>query len=191
MIIGIPYGSEGPAKVSNGARPCTAQATPFPTSLGAGLQCQLWDTRGLDEAAGTDDRGFMTKIMDKIRILISLQAHDLKETLQSRIKPGTPLILMWCIDATKIDVRVHWQQFHKVYVEYCERKAIPVVVITRGPPRAEWETRYADQLQSLNLGVDVPFGMVRRHRSSQEYSEDSKALKDLISEIINKNNLRK
>jgi len=103
-------------------------------------------------------------------------------------------ILIWCVDASKIDVQDHWKPFRKVYVEYCGRKAIPVVVITRGPPKAtDWETKCTDQLRSLNLGVDIPFRMVRRYKSpsSQEYGEDSKALKDLISELINMNSLWK
>ena len=184
MIIGVPDGSEEAAKVSNDAHPCTTRTTSYSTLLEAGLRCRLWDTQGLNEAAG-NDRGFMTKLADKIRQLASYQARELKETLRDRTKVSIP-ILMWCIDATKIDVPVHWQQFHKVYAEYCGKKAIPVVVITRGSPAAAgWETKCTGQLRSLDLGVDVPFRMVRRYRgpSSQEYREDSKALKDLISEL--------
>jgi len=187
MIIGAPDGSKEAAEVSNDAHPCTQHTSSYSISLEPDLQCQLWDTRGLDEAAGTNDRQrFMAKIVDKIRQLASQQARELRETLRDRTKVATP-ILMWCIDATKIDVQVHWQQFQKVYVEYCDKKAIPVVVITRGPLKAtEWETKCTGQLRSLNLGVDVPFIMVRKYRGSSfpEYSEDSKALKDLIPGLV-------
>ena len=186
MIIGVPDGSAEAAKVSNGVRPCTTQTTVYSTSLETGLRCRLWDTRGLDESVGTNYVWPMAKMMDRIRQLASQQVRELKETLRDRTGVTIP-ILVWCIDATRIDVPVHWQQFHKVYVEYCERKAIPVVVITRGPPRAtDWETKCTDQLRSLDLGVDVPFRVVRMHRgpSSQEYVEDSKALRDLIAELV-------
>lgn len=62
-----------------------------------------------------------------------------------------------------------------------------MVVITREPPkRTGWEVRLTEQLQALRLGVDVPFIMVRWYQSpsSREYVEDSKALRDLISEVI-------
>ncbi|KAF8121737.1 hypothetical protein EV363DRAFT_1362125 [Boletus edulis] len=179
MIIGAVDGSKASANVSNDAHPCTTHTTSYSTTLDTGLRCQLWDTRGLDEAAGAQN--FMSKLVDKIRQLASQQARELKETLRDRTRLAIP-ILMWCIDATKIDVQVHWQQFQKVYVEYCERKAIPVLVITRGPPKVGWEARCTDQLRQLNLGADVPFRMVRRYRStsSPEYGEDAKALKDLI-----------
>lgn len=186
MLTGAPDGSNEAAEVSNDAHPCTQHSLSYPASLEPDLQCRLWDTRGLDEAAGTNDRRFMAKMMDKIRQLGSQQTRELRETLRDRTKLATP-ILMWCMDATKIDVQVHWQQFQKVFVEYCEKKAIPVVVITRGPLKeTEWETKCTGQLRSLNLGVDVPFIMVRRYRgpSSPEYGEDAKALKDLISELV-------
>ena len=68
-------------------------------------------------------------------------------------------------------------------MKYCGIKAIPVVVITRGPPRApDWEKRCTHLLRTLFLGVDIPCRMMRRNRgpSSQEYREDSKAFKDFI-----------
>ena len=181
MIIGVPDDSEEAAKVSNNVKPCTTHATSYSMSLEAGLRCRLWDTRGLNEAAGTNDGWFKTKI----RELASQQARELKKALRVRIRLATP-ILVWCIDATKINSQEYWQQFHKVYVEYCDRKATPAIVITRGPPKGtDWETKCADQLRSLDLGLIVPVRMARKNRgpSSQEYGEDSKALKDLISEL--------
>lgn len=131
----------------------------------------------------------MTKIVDRIRQLASQQARELKETLRDRTRLAMP-ILMWCIDAAKIDVPIHWQQFRRVYMEYCERRAIPVIVITQMPPNATgWENRCNNQLRDLGLGegytVDVPLLRVRKYRntSSPEYSEDSKALRDLISRL--------
>lgn len=183
MILGVPDTSNAGAKVSNNAHPCTTQTTSYSMSLGTGVGCQLWDTRGLDEAAGAQT--LMAKIVDKIRQLANQQARELKETLRNRARVAIP-ILVWCIDAAKVEVDVHWQQFQKVYVEYCERKAIPVVVITRGPPKApDWDVKCAGRLRQLDLGVDVPIRMVRRYRSpsSVECSEDSEALKTLISEL--------
>ncbi|KAH0833070.1 hypothetical protein J3R83DRAFT_12061 [Lanmaoa asiatica] len=196
MIRGVPDNTDGAAKVSNDARPCTTQTTSYSTSLETGFPCRIWDTRGLDEAADTHDRGWMTKIVDRIRQLAFQQARELKETLRDRTRLAIP-ILMWCIDATKIDVPIHWQQFRRVYVEYCERKAIPVVVITRMAPNATgWEDRCSNQLQRLDLGegsntVDVPLLRVRKYkdRSSTEYTEDSQALKDLISRLTSSRNV--
>lgn len=185
MIMGI----DGTAEVSNDARPCTIHTTSYSSSLETGLRCLLWDTRGLDEATDTHG-GWMSKIVDRIRLMASQQARELKETLRDRTRLAIP-ILMWCIDATKIDVSLHWQHFRKVYVEYCERKAIPVIVITRMPLNATgWEMRCNNQLQKLDLGegsnaVDVTLLRVRKYRnaSSLEYKEDSQALKDLISKL--------
>lgn len=186
MIMGIPDGSKGAALVSNDARPCTPHTTSYSILLEEGYRCRLWDTRGLDEAASA--HGFMAKIVDKIRQLASQQASELKETIRNRIKLASP-ILMWCIDASKVDVEVQWHQFRKVYVDYCERKAIPVVVITRGSSKeVGWETKCTDQLRQLDLGagVDVPFTMMRKYRnpSSREYGEDCKALKDFIKGLM-------
>lgn len=182
------------AKVSNDAHPCTPHTTPYSMQLGAGLHCQLWDTRGLDEAVDNRDR-FMAKIVNKIRQLASQQERELKETIRSRTRMAKP-ILMWCIDAAKIDVPIHWQQFRKVYVEYCEERAIPVVIITRMPPKMDgWEPKCRNQLQQLGLGAafghtDVCLRRVRKHRStsSPEYLEDGDALRDLISQLMNQAN---
>ncbi|KAG8213272.1 hypothetical protein J3R82DRAFT_11747 [Butyriboletus roseoflavus] len=190
MIIDMRDGADGAAKVSNGARPCTVHTTSYSTSLGSGLRCLLWDTRGLDEAADTPERGWMTKLVDRIRQLASQQARELKETLRDRTRLAIP-ILVWCIDAAKIDVPIHWQQFRRVYLEYCEKRAIPVIVITQMPPNATgWEKRCNNQLRELDLEegpntVDIPLLRVRKYRnaSSPEYCEDSKALRDLISEV--------
>ena len=184
------------AEVSNDARPCTAHTTFYAMQLGTGLHCQLWDTRGLDEAVDNPDRRFMAKIVDRIRQLASQQERELKETLRNRTRTAKP-ILMWCINAAKIDVPFHWQQFRKVYVEYCDRKAIPVVVITRmALNMTGWELRCRNQLQLLGLGTgsdntDVLLLGVREHRnpSSTEYTEDSEALRDLISRLMKPANI--
>lgn len=191
MVMDKRDGSLGAANVSNDTPPCTMQTTSYPASLETGLRCRLWDTRGLDEAVGTSDRSLIARMLDKIRELASNQTRELRETLRDRTRQGVP-ILVWCIDAAKIEVPVYWQQFSKVYVEYCERRATPAVVITRGPPKgAEWEakwTRCTEQLQGLGLGVEVPFRMVGKYRNpsapGSEYEEDSKALRDFISELM-------
>jgi len=184
------------AEVSNDAHPCTLHTTSYSTQLGAGLHCQLWDTRGLDEAVDNRDRPFMAKIVNRIRQLAFQQERELKETLRNRTRTAKP-ILMWCIDAIKIDVSIHWQQFRKVYVEYCEEKAIPVVVITRMSPNMNgWEPKCRNQLQLLGLGagsgnIDVLLVGVRKHRStsSPEYTEDCDALRGLISQLMNQANV--
>ena len=186
MIRGVLDHSAAAAKVSNDAHPSTGHTTSYRLLLDTGIGCQLWDTRGLDEVAGTQT--FMAKIVDRIRQLANQQARELKEIFRNRTRLAIP-ILVWCIDAAKIDIEDHWQQFHRVYVEYCERKAIPVVVITRGRPKeTEWELRCREQLIQLDLGVDVPILMVRKYRSpsSLEYTEDSRALRDLISKLATK-----
>ena len=183
MIMGVPDGSKGAAQVSRDAYPCTMLTTSYTCLLGTGLLCQLWDTRGFDEV--TYGRTFMAKIVDRIRQLASQQARELKETLRNRTRVARP-ILMWCMDASKIEVDVCWEPLRRVYVEYCDRKVIPVLVITRGLSRQNgWELRCREQLEQLDLGVDVPMLMVRRHRnsSSLQYTEDAQALRDLISQL--------
>lgn len=189
MIIDRPDGSEGAAKVSNDARPCTTQSTSYLISVSlppeADLPCRLWDTRGLNEAVGTND-GWL---ISKFRELVSQQASQLKRAIRDRTNKLAMPILVWCIDATKIEVQDHWNPFRKVYVEYCGKKAKPMVVITRGPSTAtDWEMKCTEKIGLLELGVGVPFIMVRKNRgpSSQEYVEDSKALIDLISKLANR-----
>ena len=183
MIMGVSDGSKAAAKVSHEPHPCTTQTTSHAYLLETGIRCQLWDTRGFDETV--DTRASMTKILDKIRQLASQRARESKDALRNRTRVAIP-ILVWCMDVSKIDVTAHWQQFHRVYVEYCDRKVIPVLVITRGLPRQNgWELRCREQLEQLDLGVDVPMVMVRRHRnsSSLQYTEDAQALRDLISQL--------
>ena len=185
-IMGVPDQSKAAARVSDDARPCTTHTTSYTFSLQTGLRCNLWDTRGIDEALGA--QRLMANLVDRIRQLATQQARELKETLRNRTRLAIP-ILVWCIDAMKIDLEVYWQQFRKVYVEYCERKAIPVVVITRGPPKkTEWELKCREELKWLDLGVDVPILMVRKYHnpSSLEHVEDSRALRDLISKLATK-----
>ena len=78
MVIGVPDGSRGAARVSNDVKPCTMHTTSYSTSLEAGLRCRLWDTRGIIEVAGTNDRGLGTRI----RQLASQQARELKPTFR-------------------------------------------------------------------------------------------------------------
>lgn len=184
------------AEVSNDARPCTTHTIPYPTQLETGLHCQLWDTRGLDEAVDNHDRRIMAKIVDRIRHLAHQQERELKETIRNRTRTAKP-ILMWCIHAAKIDVLVHWQQFRKVYMDYCERKAIPVVVLTRMTSNMTgWEPRCRNQLQLLGFGAgsdntEVLLLRVREHRntSSAEYTEDCEALRHLISRLMKPTNV--
>ncbi|KAG9315021.1 hypothetical protein JVU11DRAFT_4132 [Chiua virens] len=190
MIRRVTDSSKTAAEVSNGVTPCTKQTIAYPVELETGLHCQLWDTRGLDEAVESQDRGFMAKIVDRLRQLAKQQERELRETIRHRTRTATP-ILMWCIDATKLEVPFHWQQFRKVYVEYCDRKAIPVIVITRmASERIGWEPVCRSQLQQLDLGLgpdtsDVPLLRVRTFRNSfcAEYTEDSNALRDLICRL--------
>ncbi|KAH0832923.1 hypothetical protein J3R83DRAFT_11890 [Lanmaoa asiatica] len=188
MVMGIPDHSEAAARVSNDAQPCTSHTTSYPCVLTPGLRCQLWDTRGLDEVAVSYERRWTAKIIDRILQLPSQQARELKETLRDRTKLATP-ILVWCIDAAKIDVPILWRQFRRIYVEYCGRKAIPVVVVTQMPPNATgWEEMCSNQLQQLDLNDgmgDIPLLRVRKYHnlSSPEYVEDSQALRDLISKL--------
>lgn len=190
MVRRVKDNTAGAADVSSDARPCTAHAMCYSMQLETG-HCQLWDTRGLGEAVDNHDRPFMVKIVDRIRQLASQQERELKETIRNRTRTAKP-ILMWCIHATKIDVPIHWQQFRKVYVEYCDRKAIPVVVITRMNPRATgWEQTCRNQLQTLDLGAGldntgVLLLRVREYRNtaSTDYTEDSDALRDLISRLM-------
>lgn len=193
------------AKVSNDARPCPIETTVHTASLdvdGTTMRCNLWDTRGFDEAVDHPNsmdtaanwlrqQGF--KFFSKrqherdLRDICRKRVHDLSDGEPSR--PASTVILMWCIHASKIDVPIHWQHFRKVYVNYCDRRVKPVVVITQMTSgfAKEWERRCKDQLGALGLGIGFDdtsdlLLMVRKYRdtSSPEYMEDTLALKDLI-----------
>lgn len=174
MIRGIPDHSQAAARVGRSARAVTLHTACYSSVLTTGLQCQLWDTQGLD--ATTDDH---------------LIVHQTPEFIYY------PTIFMWCIQTTKIDFPIYWQQLHKAYVEYCHktpgrRKAIPVIVITQMAPNVTgWELKCRNQIRQLGLRVGhydidgVLLLRVRKHRgaSSPEYTEDSKALRDHISQL--------
>lgn len=205
MITGATDGSTRAARVSNDVRPCPIETTVHTAPLeveGIALQCSLWDTRGLDEAVDHPNLmdtaaswfrqqglGLLSKRQPErdLRNICRKRVSDLNDGEQSR--STSILILMWCIHASKIDVPIHWEHFRKVYVEYCNRRVKPVVVITQMTPgfAREWEERCRDQLGKLNLGIGLDSAndlllMVRRYRdtSSPEYTDDSLALKDLI-----------
>lgn len=196
MIMGIPDSANGAAKVSIDVIPCTERATPYSTSPETGLRCLLWDTRGLGEAVDMHHRGWKTKLADWFRLMASQdsqQAQELKRALQGRIIQAKP-ILVWCMHATKINVPTQWQEFRKVYVEYCGKQAIPTIVITRmRSEMTDWKEICNRQIQDLDLRegsntVDVPISRVREYplakTPSDEYNEDSEALRDLISNLM-------
>lgn len=206
MITGATDGSTRAARVSNDVRPCPIETTVHTAPLevdGTTLQCKLWDTRGLDEAV--DHPNLMDTAANWLRQqgfgLFSKRQHerDLRDICRQRVndlsdgeqsRSASIVILMWCIHASKIDVPTHWQHLRKVYVEYCDKRVKPVVVITQMTPAfaKEWEKRCKDQLGVLGLGVGFDSDTsdlllrVRKYRdtSSPEYMEDSTALKDFI-----------
>ncbi|KAF8121739.1 hypothetical protein EV363DRAFT_1362128 [Boletus edulis] len=169
---------------------------------GETLECSLWDTRGLDEAVDHPN------VMDTAATWLRQQGfglfskrqpeRDLRDICRKRVSSlddeeqslsGPIVVLMWCIHASKIDVPIHWQHFRKVYIEYCNRRVKPVIVITQMTPgfATEWEERCREQLGALDLGTglgntDDLLLTVRRFRdtSSPEHMEDSLALKRLI-----------
>lgn len=207
MITGATDGSTRAAKVSNDVRPCHIETTVHTASLevdGTTLQCQFWDTRGLDEAV--DHPNLMDTAANWLRQqgfgLFSKRQHerDLKDICRKRVndlsdgeqsRSSSTVIFVWCIHASKIDVPTHWQHFRKVYVEYCDKRVKPVVVITQMTPgfAKDWEKRCKDQLRALGLGIGFDsislsnlLLIVRKYRdtSSSEYKEDSLALRNLI-----------
>jgi len=201
-MISANDGSTLLAKVSNDVRPCPIETTMHAAQLelgGTALECNLWDTRGLDEAVDHPNLmdtaakwlrqqgfGLFSRRQHErdLRNICRKRVHDQSDGEQSRSAPT--VILMWCIHASKIDVPIHWQHFRKVFVEYCDRRVKPVIVITQMTPgfAKEWEKRCKDQLGLLGLGIDVAdlLLMVRKYRdtSSPEYKEDSLALRSLV-----------
>ncbi|KAG6374364.1 hypothetical protein JVT61DRAFT_4398 [Boletus reticuloceps] len=205
MITGAANGSTRAARVSNDVRPCPIETTMHTAPLqvdGETLECSLWDTRGLDEAVDHPN------VMDTAATWLRQQGfglfskrqpeRDLRDICRKRVnssddeeqsRSGPIVVLMWCIHASKIDVPIHWQHFRKVYIEYCNRRVKPVIVITQMTPgfATEWEERCKEQLGALDLGIGLGnindlLLTVRRFRdtSSPEYMEDSLALKRLI-----------
>ncbi|KIJ58036.1 hypothetical protein HYDPIDRAFT_34563 [Hydnomerulius pinastri MD-312] len=201
MICGFEEGSEGSAKVTNDVRPCTEVATSYITPLsreGKNLRYRLWDTRGLNEAS--DDPSIMTKAINFFCALfgvVSACERDLRAVCDEHTgrdgEKAAPL-LIWCIHISKVGVPVHWEQFRKVYVDYCREKVRPVVVVTNvtpGRPSAKsqsqtelgWEERCRKQLQQLGIGFgNVPLQGVRKYRdtSTPEYKADCQAVRDFI-----------
>ncbi|KIJ13414.1 hypothetical protein PAXINDRAFT_181295 [Paxillus involutus ATCC 200175] len=197
MIRGVADGADQGAKVSNDVRPCTENTTSYTTMLeGSSWQYQLWDTRGLDEAL--DGATFMEKAVSWLRG--SQCERELKNVCGARtgkLNGGQAVpLLVWCIGASKITVPVHWQQFYKAYVNYCGRKVKPVVVITLMNPKSDseiatgWKEECRKQLLALGLtgltaDIDDLLVGVRIHKgpSSTEYTEDSQAVRNLISRV--------
>ena len=181
MIMGIPDHSRAAALVGRSARVVTKYNACYSCVLTSGLRCELWDTRGLDAATDED---------------VNVTADD---HLIARIAEQIPClpsgsIFIWCIQATKIDFPCSWQQFHKIYEEYCSvgRGPVPMIVVTQiASSESEWEPKCRDQIRQLGPRVgrydidDVLLLRIRRHRgaSSTQYIEDSRALRDHISRL--------
>ncbi|KIJ66925.1 hypothetical protein HYDPIDRAFT_26342 [Hydnomerulius pinastri MD-312] len=198
MICGFEEGAEGSAKVTNDVRPCTEVATPYITQLsreGKKLRYRLWDTRGLNEAS--DDPSIMTKAINFFCALfgvVSACERDLRAVCDEHTgrdgEKAAPL-LVWCIHISKVGVPVHWEQFRKVYAEYCKKRVKPVVVVTNVPLPAKaqsqtglgWEDRCRKQLQQLGIDLgNVPLQGVKKYgnTSAPEYKADCQAVRDFI-----------
>ncbi|KAF9229883.1 hypothetical protein BU15DRAFT_69668 [Melanogaster broomeanus] len=189
MIMGV-------GDVSGDVRPCTEKTTSYSTTFGENsLQCQLWDTRGLNEAL--DNAAFMATARAWLRQAVGVLSEcerDLKNACKASTSHGKTPIFLWCMLASKINVPSHWQQFRKAYAEYCGRKVTPVVVITRMQPNiasTDWRKTCKEHLRNLDFGTgsgnadDFYLVKVREHRgtSSTQYNEDSEALRDLITQL--------
>ena len=181
MIMGIPDHSKAAALVGRSARVVTKHNACYSCVLTSGLRCELWDTRGLDAATDED-------------VNVTTGDHLIAKRAEQIPCLPSGSILMWCIQATKIDFPSSWQQFRKVYEEYCNvgRRPVPMIVITQiASSETGWEPKCRDQIRQLGPRVgrydidDVLLLRVRRHRgaSSAEYIEDSRALRDHISRL--------
>ncbi|KAF9243439.1 hypothetical protein BU15DRAFT_59823 [Melanogaster broomeanus] len=196
MIMGVEDSATISAKVSGDVRPCTEKTTSYTTILGDnGLQCYLWDTRGVNEAL--HNAAFMATVRTWLRQAIGVLSEcerDLKNACKASATHGKTPIFLWCMVASQINVPFRWQQFRKAYAEYCGRKVTPVVVITRMRPNIEstdWRKTCKDQLRNLDFGTGSgnadDFHLVkvreRRSTSSTQYNEDSEALRDLLTQL--------
>ena len=172
MIVGVPDHSQIAARVGRSSRAITLHNAFYSCVLTTGLGCKLWDTRGLDAAADDD---LMVKMARQIPQWSPIDSET---------------IFAWCMQASEIDSPGSWQQFRRVYEEYCRIggiRVVPMIVITQiGPGATGWELTCRNRIRQLGSRVglyeidNIPLFGVRKHRgaSSPEYMEDSKALRD-------------
>ncbi|KAH7884409.1 hypothetical protein F5I97DRAFT_1929280 [Phlebopus sp. FC_14] len=182
MIRGVQEGSNGSAEVKNDVRPCTVSARDYRTTLD-GREFRLWDTRGLDEALehpNNSDQavGWLRRVLR----MVPACDRELKDHCQRVLNDRPSTLLIWCIDASKISIPAHWQQFRKVYVDFCGRRVAPAVVVTRVPQNwtVDWKGKCKEQLEKLGLGLEIRddlfAGVVRHPRSyasTRMYDTDS------------------
>ncbi|KAF8121738.1 hypothetical protein EV363DRAFT_1437064 [Boletus edulis] len=107
--------------------PCTAQPDCYDIEK-EGVRYTLWDTRGLNEAS---QQGGASPIARFFRFLRAVPEAD--RELQRFLRGKNPRIslILFCIEAEKIQVDAQWKNYDKIYVKFCKRKIKVAVVVTR------------------------------------------------------------
>ncbi|KAF8440370.1 P-loop containing nucleoside triphosphate hydrolase protein [Boletus edulis BED1] len=115
------------ANVTNDVMPCTAQPDCYDIEK-EGVRYTLWDTRGLNEAS---QQGGASPIARFFRFLRAVPEAD--RELQRFLRGKNPRIslILFCIEAEKIQVDAQWKNYDKIYVKFCKRKIKVAVVVTR------------------------------------------------------------
>ena len=127
------------AEVNNNVRPCTTRTMGYEVVEGGTTYC-IWDTRGLNE--GSEKAALPTRILKRARIIPDAD-RELKDFLRGK-DPRISLVL-FCIEAKKIRVNVHWKIYNKIYADFCQKGLKVAVVVTQMGEKdfkgSEWKGR--------------------------------------------------
>lgn len=166
------------AEVNNNVRPCTARTTEYYVVDGGARYC-IWDTRGLNE--GSEKAALPMRLLRRAGILPDAD-YELKKFLRGR-SPRMNLVLL-CIDAKKIRVKVHWKIYNKIYVDFCQKGLrVAVVVMQMGERdlRGLWKTTCKD----MAAGVVEDFPDARFMEAVPKFEELSdRSVKDCRGRIL-------
>lgn len=115
------------AQVTNDVKPCTARPDRYDI-VQEGVKYCLWDTRGLNEAWEQEATGPIARFLRLLRVL-----PDADQELRKFLRGKDPKInlILFCIEAEKIQVDAQWKNYNKIYVKFCRRKIKVAVVVTR------------------------------------------------------------
>ena len=128
------------AEANNNVRPCTTRATRYEVVEGGTTYC-IWDTRGLNEGS---EATLPIRVL-RLANIVPDSNRELKRLLRGK-NPRVDLVLL-CIEAKKIRVKVHWKIYNKIYVDFCKSEKKVAVVVTQMGEKdfrgSEWKRQCA------------------------------------------------
>lgn len=150
------------ALANNDVLPCTEQPNPYPLMSAPGVEYTLWDTRGWNEALGKEEATSPIARFLKLLRRVPEAERNLRIFLRRR-DPRISLVL-FCIEARKIEHDAEWKNYKKIFVKFCKRRIKVAVVVTQmdsdgTTENARWKETCMSQVKKV-VGVKLDESLV-------------------------------